>query len=214
MLNQWHFKGNQAGSCQPVVTSYSEAEAPQWRSLCWKQRCERFSTSLFCFFLVSLYPVFASAPHQFSEDNAIFRSLPACHQCIPGVPGEAPWAPRFAWTLPVSWERQYHPLHCRSGGPGLPSTFTGVISKSIYFLSVGAKLAPVTMKTFQSNEKNEGETPDKNLRKECWTGLISARGFTGRDEHCLNMVGVLRHIKYVTALLNQLKVNVSYALSV
>lgn len=37
MLKQWHFKGNGAGSCQSIVMSYSEAEAPQWRSLCWKQ---------------------------------------------------------------------------------------------------------------------------------------------------------------------------------
>lgn len=80
MLNQWHFKGNQGGSCQAVFMSCSEKEAPRWRSLCWKQRYEHFSISLLLLFWVSFRPVFSSAPHLFSTANAVCRSLSACQQ--------------------------------------------------------------------------------------------------------------------------------------
>lgn len=80
MLNQWHFKGNQGGSCQAVFMSCSEKEAPRWRSLCWKQRYEHFSISLLLLFWVSFCPVFSSAPHLFSTANAVCRSPSACQQ--------------------------------------------------------------------------------------------------------------------------------------
>lgn len=80
MLKQWHFKGNRAGSCQSIVMSYSEAEAPQWRSLCWKQSGNILASLSFAFF-VCLRPFLTSAPHLFCEHNA--------------APGEVlPWAPR------------------------------------------------------------------------------------------------------------------------
>lgn len=75
LLNQWHFKDNRAGTCQCVVMSYSEAEAPQWRSLCWEQRCEHFSLPLFCFSFVCLHPRFASAPHSFSKGNPVSEAV-------------------------------------------------------------------------------------------------------------------------------------------
>lgn len=61
MLNQWHFKDKRAGSHQCVVMSYSEAEAPQWRSLCWEQRCEHFS--IIVLFGFSFVCLFASKIH-------------------------------------------------------------------------------------------------------------------------------------------------------
>lgn len=175
MLNQWHFTGNQVGSCQPVM-SYSEAEAPQWRSLCWKQRCDHFSISLFCFFWF-LYIQYSLLPLTcfpkiilFSEASqhgiSIFRLLgrhsepqSLLERCLRAASNST------ACCL----------LHLGGQGPRLPSPFTAGISKSIYCL-VGAKLAPVTMKTHQMKQvlmrKVRKRSPDKKLRIEYWKGLV------------------------------------------
>lgn len=151
MLNQWHFKGNQGGSCQPVFMSCSEIEAPQWRSLCWKQRCEHFSISLLLLFGVSFTPNILFCPHLFSTANAVCRSPSAtAHSGSRG----APWAPEGAGTPRGSWGTALSApaLHAHRGHV-----------QSIYFLWLEAKLAPVTTKTCQSNEKNE--KGKKNLTK-------------------------------------------------
>lgn len=84
MLNQWHFKGNQGGSCQPVFMSCSEIEAPQWRSLCWKQRCEHFSMSLLLLFWVSLHPISFSALTYFLQQMQFAEAPQPQHTQVPG----------------------------------------------------------------------------------------------------------------------------------
>lgn len=94
MLNQWHFKGNWADSCQSIVTRqklHSEGH-------CAGSRDVNILASLFLLFSCFVYIQCPLLPLTYFLESTIQRSCSACHQRMQ-LPGEAPRALELVWAL-------------------------------------------------------------------------------------------------------------------